>query len=729
MNTKEQSRLKHLIIVESPNKVGKIGEILRALEKSGKIPRGDYIVDASYGHIRDLPMREGSISRPGYALHYELSDKGRKIIQRLKAKVAEADEVSLSTDPDREGEAISWHLKAVLGLTTYQRVTFNEITEAAILAAMTAPRKINDQLVRAQEARRALDWLVGYRVSPALSNHTGKPLSAGRVQSVAVRLVVEREREIVAFQETKHFGASLSFDSGAWQAEWVTKPHLAEGREYILDKTLAERAASCRQFTVTACETRPERKAPPAPFTTSSLLQAASVALKLKPEATMDAAQELFAAGHITYHRTDSQNLSGEAIELIRTLASKNRWELPEQSRRWPSKDGAQEAHEAIRPTHFDVETAGDDDAQRGLYRLIWQRAVACQLADAEYSTATIELDAETHGTTFKFRARGSVPTKQGWKALTAKDAAEEDEGEGTDGDGGKVPALAVGSGKTADSGKVLAKKTRPPTRYTEASLIKKMEALGIGRPSTYANIMKRIGPEKGYVTEQKRFLVPTEAGVSVVDGLCGRFVFAEYPFTREVEESLDNIACGKATYLDVVRTFDEALSGELTALGASGVKHPCPECGRTLLRREGKRGPFWGCSGYRDGCEVTCADDGGKPGAVNTKSATPSEKQLALAERLSEETSEAIPDEARTNPKILTEWINSQIAKKGTSPATDPQMKLIKKLVEEGNKPPPGWPDSVSIRDAKEFLDREIKKSSGERKARPANRKKGSTR
>ncbi|MCC8977111.1 DNA topoisomerase, partial [Bradyrhizobium brasilense] len=248
--------------------------------------------------------------------------------------------------------------------------------------------------------------------------------------------------------------------------------------------------------------------------------------------------------------------------------------------------------------------------------------------------------------------------------------------------------------------------------RYTQASLIKKLEALGIGRPSTFAAIMKNI-MTRNYVAEQKRLLVPTEAGGSIVDGLHGRFSFIEYGFTKEVEGSLDDIAGGKANYVDVVRKVDHALTGELATLGTLGPKHPCPECGRSLRSMEGKRGAFWACTGFQQGCAVICSDDGGKPGAAIKREANgaPSEKKLAFARKLAGETGEPIADQALNNAKALSEWIDGLQAKRGAVPASDSQMTWVRKLVGDGAKPPPGWPDSVSAKDARAFLDEHFKK------------------
>jgi DNA topoisomerase-1 len=570
----------NLMIVESPNKVRKIKAIL------AELGRGAWDVAASVGHIRDLPVKELGLTMPGYVPQYELSGRGADVVKTLRARVAKAEGVYLATDPDREGEAIAWHLVQALKLKKAQRVSFDAITPEVIGRALERPRTVDTHLVHAQEARRVLDRLVGYQVSPVLSRQTGRRgLSAGRVQSPAVRLVVDREREIAAFRETRHFGAELLFERNSWRAQWETAAWLKKGgdkksgdgsgsedqdapeRKYILDEALAARAAACRECRVLTSGNRVARQAPPPPFTTSTLLQAASVRLHWKPEITAGVAQRLFEAGLITYHRTDSQNMSAEALREVRGYAQKRGLPLPAGARAFRSRGGAQEAHEAIRPTHFADEQAGEDGQQQALYRLIWQRAVASQLADAEWSVNTTRLEAKNGAETFTFKAEGRVLLKPGWLGLTAKDAAEEDdekEGESC----GRVPVLAVGAAVRAEDGRVLHKKTQPPGRYTQASLIKKLESLGIGRPSTYPSILKNV-MARGYMEEEKRLLRPTELGCVVVDALAARFSFVEYAFTRDLEQQLDDIAEGKAEYLPVVSAADERLQREIAALGA----------------------------------------------------------------------------------------------------------------------------------------------------------------
>jgi len=608
----------NLMIVESPNKIKKIKAILG----------GGWDVAASVGHIRDLPVSEFGIEPETYRLQYQILERSKAIISQLRQRVARSEEVYLATDPDREGEAIAWHLQQVLNLRRYARVTFDAITENVIRAAIKAPRQLNTNLIHAQEARRGADRLVGYQVSPALSRQTGiARLSAGRVQSVALRLVVDRQREIDAFKETKHFGAEAIFDNGKWRAQWDTAPFLKEGEEYILDASLAEEAAKCRLFTVTAAATKPAAKAPPPPFTTATLLQAASVTLGYKPEQTAQLAQKLFEEGLITYHRTDCQNFSAEALAEIRAYAANNNLPLPLKPRTWKSKESAQEAHEAIRPTHLEQRHAGVDNDQKKLYDLIWTRAVASQLANAEYSVNTLTLAAQDGSQPFVFKAMDRRLIKPGWRTLTAKDAAEEpdpDDSEKQSDENGRVPSLARGTQLRADSARVLNKQTRPPNGYTQASLIKKLEHEGIGRPSTYPAILKNI-ITRNYIDDSKKILRATDLGILLIDALKGHFAFLEYDYTRSLEQQLDDIAEGKAQYFNVVSSIDGQLKRELaqwhsaprpslasngSASALTGTAPPpgsllCPKCKQGTVKKPNGQN-FYGCGRYREGCNFS---------------------------------------------------------------------------------------------------------------------------
>lgn len=586
-----------LLILESPGKVKKIQEILGSGWK----------VAASVGHVRDLPQKEMGVAAPDFTPKYVPTDRGKEVLARLAGMAKNVEAVYLATDPDREGEAIAWHLADALKLKGAMRVTYSEITEKAVKAALDAPRSIDMALVAAQEGRRVLDRFCGYMVSGPLSNVAGTKLSAGRVQSPAVRLVVEREREIKEFRSTTHYGVDLTFESlgnitDGWKASWVTKPWLESDQEYLLDKTLAEKVAGLRSLDVTDCQESTSRAAPPAPFTTSSLQQASSNTLKFTPKQTMQLAQKLYEGGHITYMRTDSPNLSQEAVEVFRAFCEGQGWPVVDNPRCWKSKQGAQEAHEAIRPTHIEAEDAGETADEKALYRLIRLRSLASQLEDAVYAVRVLQLTADLGGRQALFEAKGRTLLSQGWKVLMAEDATVDAE-EAQDPEN-PVPAMKPGTRATALSGMVLTKKTKPAGRFTEASLVRELEKRGIGRPSTYAAILDTI-MSRGYVAKEKRYLASTPLGEKVVDSLRGHFAFADYEFTRNMEQALDDIAGGKAGYRAVVGKAHAQLEEELQTFAKASGK-TCPKCGRPMLHRvkkpgkDGKGGyDFWGCAGW----------------------------------------------------------------------------------------------------------------------------------
>lgn len=596
-----------LMIIESPGKIKKLEAILG----------GDWKVAASVGHVRDLPEKEMGVEAPEFRPQYELTERGSGVVAKLKALAKQADAVYLATDPDREGESISWHLQQCLKLTNPQRVTFNEITSSAVKSALVAPRAIDIKRVAAQEARRVLDRLVGYMVSPKLSEGAGQRLSAGRVQSPAVRLVVERERQIRAFKQTVHFGATLFFADAKneWSADWLTKPDfVSEDSPYFLDRAFAAAVAGVKAVKVLTFEDSQAKRSPPPPFTTSTLQQAASAALGMDPKAAMAAAQALYEQGHITYHRTDNPNVSDESLGDIYAVAVKMGLDMAEEPRRFKAKEGAQEGHPAITPTHWEVEEAGETPEQRALYKLVRLRAIACQLADALYAVRTVRLEAvePVQGKRVEFEARGRTLTYSGWLKLIAGDQTEDSDGD--EEPDNPIPALQVGQQLDVQRGVLQEKKTRPPTRYTQATLVKKLEAEGIGRPATYAAIMDNI-VTRSYVRTEKKYLVPTETGELVVDSLCGKFEFIDLGFTRDVEQELDRIAQGETVFKAVIQRVYEKLQGELSTLELTATpKHPCPECGKSLRRIKGKSGFFWGCAGHPD-CSVTLPDEAGKPG------------------------------------------------------------------------------------------------------------------
>ncbi len=599
-----------LLIVESPKKAQHIRHLLG----------GGWNVKATIGHIRDLPLQgDGAYIRPpDFQMRYEIRDTQHKeIVAGLRAAAKEADGIYVASDPDREGEAIAWHVCQVLKLDPSKalRVTYQEITEKAIKAAIQKPRPVNMRLVAAQEARRALDRIVGWEVSPVLSNTLAAKASAGRVQTPALRLVVEREREIRAFKPRPYY-VVLAHMPGGWHARW--QDGCKEG-EVFQDQSFATRLADTvpsLSLRVSQAESKPTRKAPPPPFTTSALQMDGSRALKCGAEDIMKAAQALFEQGAITYHRTDSPNLSEEGETMLRATLAKMGLPVVEKPRRWKAKGDAQEAHEAIRPTDSGKEVAGEDATQRALYELIRKRALASQMPDAIYQQTSCTLDGgQFEGRPAIFKAVGSVLTDPGWKKLYQE--SEDEDGESEKEAANPVPKLTVGQSLTAERGELQKKTTKAPPRYTEATLIKALEDHGVGRPSTYASILKTLYG-RAYIKRKGKAppLYPTELGESVVDALLP-FDFASIDYTRDIEEQLDRIVAGQAAPKALLAKAYADLEKTLKIMpGDSSTPCPVEGCNGTVRRLESKkhRGTFfWACSN-RD-AHPLLADDDGKPG------------------------------------------------------------------------------------------------------------------
>ena len=605
-----------LLIVESPTKAKHIQHFL-----------GDgWIVKASLGHVRDMP-KDAYVRPPEFKMNYAISDDKKETVAGLKAAAAKADAVFLATDPDREGEAIAWHLCQVLGIkpSEARRVTYQEVTEQAVKKAVANPRGMDMRLVAAQEVRRGLDRMVGWEVSGPLSNVVGSKASAGRVQTPALRIIVEREQAIRAFKPTPFFQI-VAHMAGGWRAAWVDGT--AEG-EYFQDKAFADALAATLHtlnFAVTEAESKPTRKGPPAPFTTSTLQQDGSRALKIGTEAVMKTAQWLFENGNpdgggvITYHRTDSPNLSTEGETLLRNTLEGAGLPIASTPRRWKVKEGAQEAHEAIRPVDPEIEVVtGADAIQQGLYDLIRKRALASQMPDAVYQQTSCALDGgafQGHPTIFK--ATGSVMTDPGWRTLYIESADDDDQPAEA---ANPVPVLATGSTVKPERGEVLSKTTKAPPRYTEATLIKALEDHRVGRPSTYASIIKVLFA-RAYMEQRngKPPLYPTALGESGISALVGKFDFADLDWTREIEDSLDQITQGQAQPRIILQKVWDSLQTGLQAMpaGAVAVTEPCPidGCDGQVKRLESKNKPgsyFWACS-IKDGHGLL-QDNDGKPG------------------------------------------------------------------------------------------------------------------
>ncbi|MFA5934858.1 MAG: type I DNA topoisomerase [Candidatus Paceibacterota bacterium] len=576
-----------LLIVESPSKAKTIEKYLE----------GAYTVRASVGHIRDLPKsNKDAIDIPGgFIPHYEISPGKEKVVSELKSLANKAEDVLLATDPDREGEAIAWHIKEAIGLKNPKRVCFYEITKDAIKEAIKNPRQIDEDLRKAQEARRVLDRLVGYDLSGLIWKKVRYGLSAGRVQSPALRIIMEREREIRAFKPEQFW--TIEADTKTKDEIKITlgcdkEPRDIKEVEKILD-TAKKETWSIKSVTETEA-----KRSPKAPFTTSTLQQTASTRLGFAPSKTMMAAQKLYEAGFITYMRTDSTNLSTTALDQIGVLVSKKYGNNYAKRNVYVTKSkNAQEAHEAVRPTDVNKENAGLTDEQKELYRLIWQRTVACQMSDAKILRSKITA-VIGKGEVPTFSINGSRMLFDGWLKADP-DARGED-----------VELPKVKEGDLLDLLDIRSheKFTEPPGRYTEAGLIKELEKRGIGRPSTYASIMKTI-ETRGYVEKQNKTLFPTDTGEVVSDFL--ETNFADYisdTFTADMEDKLDDISNGKREYEKTLKDFygpflkDVKAKGgieKVTNLGEADPSIKCPKCDGPMVIKLSKSGKFLSCKNF----------------------------------------------------------------------------------------------------------------------------------
>lgn len=629
---------KSLVIVESPAKAKTINKYL------GK----DFIVKSSVGHVRDLPTAGSSVAKKtgakktdtkqlsseekallkqqkeqkaliarmgidpnnGWKANYQVLPGKEKVVSELQSLAEKADTVYLATDLDREGEAIAWHLKELIGgdEQRFKRVVFNEITKSAIQDAFSQPSELNQNRVNAQQARRFLDRVVGYMVSPLLWKKVARGLSAGRVQSVAVRLLVEKEREIKAFVPEEYWDiqAELSNEQKLSLSMAVAKYQGKEFKPVNEAQTMAAVATlKASEFKVVSRDDKPTQSKPPAPFITSTLQQAASTRLSFGVKRTMMLAQRLYEAGYITYMRTDSTNLSQEAVASARDYIQEQYGPsyLPENPNVYSAKANAQEAHEAIRPSdvtlNADLLDGMEADAKR-LYDLIWRQFVACQMVPAQYDSTTITVGADD----YELKARGRILRFAGWTKVQS--AAQGRKGEDT-----VLPAVQAGEVLTLEQLEPKQHFTKPPARFSEAALVRELEKRGIGRPSTYASIISTI-QDRGYVKVESRRFYAEKMGEIVADRLQESFAeLMNYDFTAQMESKLDEIADGKLDWTQVLDAFYAEFSEDLSKAELpaeeGGMRAnemvftdiDCPTCGRKMGIRTASTGVFLGCSGY----------------------------------------------------------------------------------------------------------------------------------
>ncbi len=596
---------KQLIIVESPAKVKTIKKFLGP----------QYMVQASVGHVRDLPSSSLGVDEANdFAPHYEVIDNKKNVVSELRAAASKAETVYLAPDPDREGEAIAWHVAELIRdkAKDIKRIQFNEITAKAVKEALAHPRELNGHLFDAQQARRVLDRLVGYKISPLLWKSIKRGISAGRVQSVALRLIVEREeaREVFKPEEYWLFKALLAAD--------VPPPFKAElakvgGKKAVVSNAAQaqdiEDAMAGKPFVVESVEEKERERAPQPPFITSTLQQAANQRLSYTAKRTMNIAQRLYEGVElgdrgltalITYMRTDSTRIADEARDAAKAFIEGNfgKEYLPKRARVYKAKGGAQDAHEAIRPV--DVSITPDEvkshlpPEQFNLYRLIWARFVASQMAGARFHDTTASI-ACAHTL---WKAKGERLLFPGFLAAMPRGKDEAD---------AELPPLTAGQTLTLEKLDKEQKFTQPPARFSEASLVRELEELGIGRPSTYAAIISTL-QDREYVSLKERHFVPTDLGRVVCSQLVEHFgKLMDVGFTAQMEENLDKVADGQEQWVELLRRFSEDFNPTLAAAsknmkslkGGMPANLPCPECGKPLLIKFGKAGAFLACSGY----------------------------------------------------------------------------------------------------------------------------------
>ena len=633
---------KNLVIVESPAKAKTIEKFLGS----------DYKVMSSYGHIRDLKKHELSIDEKTLQPEYEIPEEKKKLVSELKAQAKKAAQVWLASDEDREGEAISWHLCEVLGLdeANTKRIVFHEITKPAIQQAIENPRTLDMHLVDAQQARRVLDRLVGFKLSPVLWRKVKPALSAGRVQSVAVRLIVEREREIQAFKSESYYSVSAVF--ALPEADGTTAEMRATLQQRLKDEQEVRAfLEQCKDatFTVESVQKKPMKRTPAPPFTTSTLQQEAARKLGFTVSQTMMVAQRLYESGRITYMRTDSVNLSSLAISAAKDEVTRQWGEQYSKVRQYhTSSKGAQEAHEAIRPTYMDQTTIEGTAQERRLYDLIWKRTAASQMADAEIEKTTVSITAEANAalnnlsSKYEFVATGEVVKFDGFLKVYRESTDDDDDQAARDEFAHVLPPMK--KGQTLVRHEIVANEryTQGPTRYTEASLVHKLEELGIGRPSTYAPTISTIqqreyvvkGDKKGeerefntitlrdrQITSKKRKeatssekgkLLPTDVGTVVNDYLMEHFpTIMDYNFTARVELDFDKIAEGKVKWEKMMKDFDKDFEPTVDEAYNQRMEHKAgerelgidPKSGRKVFAKIGRFGPVVqiGSAGEKD--------------------------------------------------------------------------------------------------------------------------------
>ena len=685
-----------LLIVESPSKAKTIGNYL------GK----EYHVLASYGHIRNLLPKSQGVDTNDFAMKYEIGSRSKKYIDAISKAAKNSDEILLATDPDREGEAIAWHILEVLNTKKIikgkkiSRIIFGEITKSAIIDALSNPREIAQALVQAQQARQALDYLIGFNLSPLLWSKIRYGLSAGRVQSPALRLIVEREEEIDAFESKEYW--SIHLDATKNKAKIPSKLSILNNEkleQFTITSAAQEKKIvgelllkSSGKVSVSRVDKKQRTRNPAAPFTTSTLQQQAVRKLGFTTRGTMMTAQQLYeginisegTVGLITYMRTDSMSLSNESTSQIRKYLETNYAKefFPQKAIGYKTKaKNAQEAHEAIRPTNIERTPQSLkpylSEQQFKLYEIIWKRTLACQMSPAIFDAVSIDLEVGQGESVF--RATGQTLKFAGFMSVYLE---EQDESQKDDSETSIFPDLEVGETLLVDKIMGIQHFTEPPPRFTEASLVKTLEEYGIGRPSTYASIISTLQDREYVLLDKKRF-TPTDVGKVVNNFLTEHFTnYVDYDFTANLETQLDDIAADKKDWLKVIRSFWDQFIKEVkeksdldrTKITQKEIGEDCPKCGKPLLSKLGKRGNFVACSGYPD-CDFTKSSNGDLPQEPKIITHDESSKEAIyllvgpygpyLQLGMPEEGSKIKPKRTTIPPEIALADLDESIAKK----------------------------------------------------------------
>lgn len=685
-----------LLIVESPSKAKTIGNYL------GK----EYQVLASYGHIRNLLPKSQGVDTSDFAMKYEIGSKSKKYIDAISKAAKNSNEILLATDPDREGEAIAWHILEVLNAKKIikgkkiSRIIFGEITKSAIIDALSSPREIAQALVQAQQARQALDYLIGFNLSPLLWSKIRYGLSAGRVQSPALRLIVEREEEIDAFKSKEYW--SIHLDAKKDKAKIPSKLSILNNEkleQFTITSAAQEKKIvgelllkSSGKVSVSRVDKKQRIRNPAAPFTTSTLQQQAVRKLGFTTRGTMMTAQQLYeginisdgSVGLITYMRTDSMSLSNESTSQIRKYLETNYAKefFPQKAIGYKTKaKNAQEAHEAIRPTNIQRTPQSLkpylSEQQFKLYEIIWKRTLACQMSPAVFDAVSIDLEVGQGESVF--RATGQTLKFAGFMSVYLE---EEEDSQKDDSETSIFPDLEVGETLLVDKIMGIQHFTEPPPRFTEASLVKTLEEYGIGRPSTYASIISTLQDREYVFLDKKRF-TPTDVGKVVNNFLTEHFTnYVDYDFTANLETQLDDIAADKKDWLKVIRSFWDQFIKEVkeksdldrTKITQKEIGEDCPKCGKPLLSKLGKRGNFVACSGYPD-CDFTKSSNGDLPQEPKIITHDESSKEAIyllvgpygpyLQLGMPEEGSKIKPKRTTIPPEIALADLDESIAKK----------------------------------------------------------------